>query len=52
MHGLIAIANSDAGASPHTDTAIWEGHRAVDEVVNRRAMPFLEPGSPAKAVKG
>jgi spermidine dehydrogenase len=41
MHGLIAIANSDAGASPHTDTAMWEGHRAVDEVLNRRAMPFL-----------
>ncbi len=41
MHGLIAIANSDAGASPHTDTAMWEGHRAVDEVLNRRAMPYL-----------
>jgi spermidine dehydrogenase len=41
MFGLIAIANSDAGASPHTDTAIWEGHRAVDEVLNRRAMPYL-----------
>jgi spermidine dehydrogenase len=39
--GLISIANSDAGASPHTDTAIWEGHRAVDEILNRRAMPFL-----------
>lgn len=39
--GLISIANSDAGASPHTDTAIWEGHRAVDEILNRRAMPYL-----------
>ncbi len=39
--GLISIANSDAGASPHTDTAIFQGHRAVDEVVNRRAMPHL-----------
>jgi spermidine dehydrogenase len=41
IHGLIAIANSDAGASPHTDTAMWEGHRAVDEILNRRAMPYL-----------
>jgi spermidine dehydrogenase len=40
-HGLIAIANSDAGASPHTDTAIWEAHRAVDDIINRRAMPYL-----------
>ena len=40
-YGLIAIANSDAGASPHTDTAIWEAHRAVGDVLNRRSMPFL-----------
>jgi spermidine dehydrogenase len=40
-YGLVAIANSDAGASPHTDTAIWEGWRATDEIINRRAMPFL-----------
>ena len=39
--GLIAIANSDAGASPHTDTALWEAHRAVGDVLNRRAMPKL-----------
>ncbi len=39
--GLISIANSDAGASPHTDTAIFQGHRAVDEVLNRRSMPYL-----------
>jgi spermidine dehydrogenase len=40
-YGLIAIANSDAGASPHTDTAIWEAWRAVGDVLNRRSMPFL-----------
>jgi spermidine dehydrogenase len=40
-YGLIAIANSDAGASPHTDTALWEAHRAVGDVLNRRAMPKL-----------
>jgi spermidine dehydrogenase len=40
-YGLITIANSDAGASPHTDTAMWEAHRAVGDVLNRRAMPRL-----------
>ena len=40
-YGLIAIANSDAGASPHTDTAMWEGHRAVGDILNRRSMPML-----------
>ena len=40
-YGLIAIANSDAGASPHTDTALWEAHRAVGDVLNRRSMPKL-----------
>jgi spermidine dehydrogenase len=40
-YGLIAIANSDAGASPHTDTALSEAHRAVGDVLNRRAMPKL-----------
>ncbi len=40
-YGLITIANSDAGASPHTDTAMWEAHRAVGDVLNRRAMPLL-----------
>jgi spermidine dehydrogenase len=40
-YGLIAIANSDAGASPHTDTALFEAHRAVGDVLNRRAMPKL-----------
>ena len=40
-YGLVAIANSDAGASPHTDTALWEAHRAVGDVLNRLAMPKL-----------
>jgi len=40
-YGLIAIANSDAGASPHTDTAMWEGHRAVGDILNRRAMSLF-----------
>jgi spermidine dehydrogenase len=40
-HGRITIANSDAGASPHTDTAFAEAHRAVGEVLERRAMPIM-----------
>ncbi len=40
-HGLIAIANSDAGASPHTDTALWEAHRAIGDILNRRSIPLL-----------
>jgi spermidine dehydrogenase len=40
-YGLISIANSDAGASPHTDTAIWEAWRAVGDILNRRSMPLL-----------
>lgn len=40
-YGRIAIANSDAGASPHTDTAFAEAHRAVGEVLERRAMPIM-----------
>jgi spermidine dehydrogenase len=39
--GLITIANSDAAASPHTDAAFLEAHRAVQEVLQRRAMPVL-----------
>ena len=31
--GRIAIANADAAASPHTDAAIREAHRAVGEVL-------------------
>jgi len=40
-YGLISIANSDAGASPHTDTAICEAWRAVGDILDRRSMPFL-----------
>ena len=39
--GQITIANSDAAASPHTDAAILEAHRAVQEVLQRRAMPAV-----------
>ena len=39
-HGLISIANADAAASPHTDAAFLEAHRAVTEVLDRRAFPF------------
>lgn len=38
--GRIAIANSDAAASSHTDAAILEGHRAVIDVLDRLAMPL------------
>ncbi|WP_428334659.1 NAD(P)-binding protein [Novosphingobium sp.] len=38
--GLVSIANSDAAASPHTDAAILEGHRAVQEVIERKTYPF------------
>jgi spermidine dehydrogenase len=38
---LITIANSDAATSPHTDAVMLEAHRAVQEVLQRRAMPFL-----------
>jgi spermidine dehydrogenase len=34
--GPIAIANADAAASPHTDAAIVEAHRAVTEVLRHR----------------
>ncbi len=37
--GLITIANSDAAASSHTDAAILMAYQAVNEVMNRRAMP-------------
>ncbi len=38
--GRISIANCDAAASPHTDAAFFEAHRAVTEVLERRAWPF------------
>jgi spermidine dehydrogenase len=40
-YGLIAIANSDAAASPHTDAAFLEAHRAVTELTNERGFPFV-----------
>ena len=43
-YGLISIANADAAASPHTDAAFLEAHRAVEEVIERRAYPFLSHG--------
>jgi spermidine dehydrogenase len=39
--GLVSIANSDAAASPHTDAAILEAHRAVQEVIERQTYPFV-----------
>jgi len=45
--GLISIANSDAAASPHTDAAFLEAHRAVSEVIEHRAYPFVH--APAAA---
>jgi spermidine dehydrogenase len=39
--GLISIANADAAASPHTDAAFLEAHRAVEEVLEKRTYPFL-----------
>lgn len=39
--GSIAIANSDAAASPHTDAAFLEASRAVNEILERRAFPFV-----------
>ncbi len=35
--GRISIANSDAAATPHTDAAIDEAHRAVREVLDVRS---------------
>ena len=32
-YGRIAIANSDAGAAANTDSAIFHGHRAVQEIL-------------------
>lgn len=43
--GLISIANADAAASPHTDAAFLEAHRAVTEVLDRRAFPFTFQGA-------
>ena len=40
-YGLVAIANADAAASPHTDAAFEEAHRAVSEIVERQTFPFV-----------
>jgi spermidine dehydrogenase len=40
--GLVSIANSDATASPHTDAAMLEGHRAAQERLERRTFPFTK----------
>ena len=42
--GLVSIANSDAAASPHTDAAFQEGHRAAQERLERRTYPFTKAG--------
>ena len=50
--GLISIANADAAASPHTDAAFLEAHRAVEEVLERRTYPFLVTGTAGGCVRG
>ena len=40
-YGLISIANADAAASPHTDAAFLTAHWAVEQVLSKRAFPFL-----------
>jgi spermidine dehydrogenase len=51
--GLISIANSDAAASPHTDAAFLEAHRAVSEVIEHRAFPFVHtPATQSAAQHG
>ena len=47
--GRITIANSDAAASPHTDAAFLEASRAVGEVLERRAFPFLTTKPPTSS---
>ena len=39
--GLITIANADAAASPHTDAAFLTAHWAVEQVLSKRAFPFV-----------
>lgn len=39
--GRIAIANADSAASPHTDAAFASAHRAVVELLDRQAFPFV-----------
>jgi len=40
-YGLISIANADAAASPHTDAAFLTAHWAVEQVLSKRAFPFI-----------
>ena len=40
-YGLITIANADAAASPHTDAAFLTAHWAVEQVLSKRAFPFI-----------
>jgi spermidine dehydrogenase len=35
--GRISIANSDSGGAAYTDSAINQAHRAIDELLNKRA---------------
>ena len=47
-YGLIAIANSDAAASPHTDAAFLTAHWAVEQVLSKRAFPFIAQNAKAR----
>ena len=40
-YGLITIANADAAASPHTDAAFLTAHWAIEQVLSKRAYPFV-----------
>jgi spermidine dehydrogenase len=40
-YGLISIANADAAASPHSDAAFLTAHWAVEQVLSKRAYPFV-----------
>ena len=44
-YGLISIANADAAASPHTDAAFLTAHWAVEQVLSKRAYPFVAPSA-------
>ncbi|MGA7540310.1 MAG: NAD(P)-binding protein [Steroidobacteraceae bacterium] len=40
-YGLISIANADAAASPHTDAAFLTAHWAIEQLLSKRAYPFI-----------
>jgi spermidine dehydrogenase len=46
-YGLISIANADAAASPHTDAAFLTAHWAVEQVLSKRAFPFVAQNTKA-----